>query len=195
MAKKDNRKNILSYDDKKIWKQVIKNIIPLKKDVPINAESEYIDDVGDDIVADIITKDTIKEPHEKAGVLENKAPKTGYSKGKPAKRSIHLGMSADIDKATFSKFKRGNLPIGARIDLHGYSKDKALQKLLGDIPTLRKMQKRCILIITGKGKGILRQNLDLWLNHENISPHILSYIQAQPKDGGEGAFYILLRKN
>ena len=54
-------------------------------------------------------------------------------------------------------------------------------------------------MITGKGRvsqdgGILRQMVPRWLNTPPSRDRVLSMSQAQPKDGGGGALYLLLRK-
>ena len=59
---------------------------------------------------------------------------------------------------------------------------------------------RCILVITGKKKtlsgsrGLIRENLPLWLKENELSNYILFHCYAIKKDGDDGARYILLRK-
>jgi DNA-nicking Smr family endonuclease len=57
--------------------------------------------------------------------------------------------------------------------------------------------KRMLLVVTGKGRdgvGVLRQSLPLWLNAPSIRPFVLAFDVASRKDGGEGAFYVLLKR-
>ena len=59
--------------------------------------------------------------------------------------------------------------------------------------------RRCILVVTGKGAwreggGVLREAVPRWLNEPALRQKVLSFSYAQPKDGGEGALYILLRR-
>ena len=59
-----------------------------------------------------------------------------------------------------------------------------------------------MLIITGKGgvkfsktsSGSIKQSLPAWINQGNLKNMILGFSIAKPKDGGDGAFYVLLRR-
>jgi DNA-nicking Smr family endonuclease len=52
---------------------------------------------------------------------------------------------------------------------------------------------RCVLVITGKG-GVLRAGVPRWINEQPSRSRVLAVMPAQPKDGGAGALYILLRR-
>jgi DNA-nicking Smr family endonuclease len=58
--------------------------------------------------------------------------------------------------------------------------------------------RRGLLIITGKGSadgtGVLRQAVPRWLAEPACRAMILAVEEAQPKDGGAGALYVLLRR-
>ncbi|MBV8538814.1 MAG: Smr/MutS family protein, partial [Alphaproteobacteria bacterium] len=58
---------------------------------------------------------------------------------------------------------------------------------------------RVLLVITGKGSvreggGVLRRNLPRWLAAGGNAPHVLRIEQAQLRHGGQGAYYVLLRR-
>jgi DNA-nicking Smr family endonuclease len=58
---------------------------------------------------------------------------------------------------------------------------------------------RTVLVITGKGgfgdaRGVLREAVPRWLNEGDLRPRVLSCAWAQPKHGGAGALYVLLRR-
>ena len=68
--------------------------------------------------------------------------------------------------------------------------------------------KRLLLIITGKGKstrtnffengshiGIIRKSLKSWLYESDMRTKILGIVSSHINHGGEGAFYIYLKKN
>lgn len=104
--------------------------------------------------------------------------------------------SSDIDRALYQRLIRGKLPIEAVLDLHGMGQEKALDALRRFIPSHAHRGRRMVLVITGKGErlqGVLRQNLPEWLNLSDLSSYVLKIAQAQPKDGGAGAYYVLLR--
>jgi DNA-nicking Smr family endonuclease len=112
---------------------------------------------------------------------------------------LAAGVSADVDARTLDRLRRGRLQPEARLDLHGLTQDKAHRALDRFISRARSSNMRCIIIITGKGRvseggGVLRNQVPQWLNAPGIRPGILAFSPAQPRDGGAGALYVLLRK-
>jgi DNA-nicking Smr family endonuclease len=104
-------------------------------------------------------------------------------------------QAKDLDRRTDQKLSRGKMAIEGRLDLHGLSQEQAHLALTPFILSSQALQKRCVLIITGKGKGILRDQLPIWLNQSPLTNLVLKVTHAQPKDGGSGAFYVYLRRN
>ncbi len=110
-----------------------------------------------------------------------------------------MGQGAGIDKRTVQRLKRGQLPIEARLDLHGLTQKEAHGRLDSFLSRAQDRGLRCVLVITGKGRvsqdgGVLRQMVPRWLNTPPSRGRVLSMSQAQPKDGGGGALYLLLRR-
>jgi DNA-nicking Smr family endonuclease len=107
--------------------------------------------------------------------------------------------AAGIDRKTHQKFKAGKMPIEGKLDMHGMTQNEAFPALLDFINRSFHSEKRCLIVVTGKGfmsknRGILKQSLPIWINNEDIRPKILSFCQARPTDGGSGAFYIFLKR-
>ena len=50
---------------------------------------------------------------------------------------------------------------------------------------------RTVIIVHGKGSGKLKAVVFSWLKDQE---NILAFSSAQPRDGGSGALYVLLRK-
>jgi DNA-nicking Smr family endonuclease len=104
-----------------------------------------------------------------------------------------------VDGATLSRLKRGRIEIDARIDLHGMDQRSAFATLLGFVDTASRQGRRALLVITGKGPaaqggGVLRRNVPGWLMASPVSGRILAIEPAHLRHGGEGAFYVLLRR-
>jgi DNA-nicking Smr family endonuclease len=105
-----------------------------------------------------------------------------------------------MDKRNATRLRRGELPIEGTLDLHGQASITAHNNVVQFIERAYAAQKRCLLVITGKGKrsaedgGILKKQLPLWLAQSGVQDKILAVTPAQPKDGGSGAFYVLLRR-
>lgn len=108
---------------------------------------------------------------------------------------------AGIDRRTARRLSQGQIPIEATLDLHGMSREKAHEALGAFLTRAAEEQKRCILVITGKGRmsvegsqGVLRKELPHWLELPPCREKVISFTQAKPHHGGDGAFYILLRR-
>jgi DNA-nicking Smr family endonuclease len=103
----------------------------------------------------------------------------------------------DMPLESFTRQQLRNHPIEARLDLHGYTQEEAYSALVRFIQTNYMQQRRALLIITGKGtegKGVLRQQLPRWLATDTLKDKILAIAPSRPEDGGQGAYYILLRR-
>ena len=109
------------------------------------------------------------------------------------------GASAGLDKRSAERLKRGQLTIDGRIDLHGMTQAEAHGALAAYLDRAQGATRRCILVITGKGRvseqgGVLRTMVPRWLNAPATRARVLAIAPAQPKDGGAGALYVLLRR-
>jgi DNA-nicking Smr family endonuclease len=118
-----------------------------------------------------------------------------------AKPTLAQGEYAGVDHNSARKLKRGKRLIEARLDLHGHSRERAHDALNQFIVGAAARGKRVVLVITGYGRqgtsgepGVLRSMLPRWLGDAPLRRHVLAFDVAQPKDGGPGAFYILLRR-
>jgi DNA-nicking Smr family endonuclease len=108
-----------------------------------------------------------------------------------------LDRFAGIDRASAERLKRGRLQIDARLDLHGMTQAEAHNALAGFVAGGRTAGRRCVLVITGRGVaggGVLRHAVPRWLDEPGLRRHLLAIAPAQPRDGGNGALYLLLRR-
>jgi DNA-nicking Smr family endonuclease len=104
-----------------------------------------------------------------------------------------------IDRATLERLRRGQVTVEARMDLHGMDQRQAFAALMGFLDTSSRLGRRALLIITGKGAagdggGVLRRNAPAWLMASPMAGRILATAPAHARHGGEGAFYVLLRR-
>jgi DNA-nicking Smr family endonuclease len=110
-----------------------------------------------------------------------------------------LGSFAGVDRANAERLKRGLHPIAATLDLHGMTQAEAHARLAGFIEAASAAGHRCVLVVTGRGlapdgPGILKRSVPRWLEEAGMRRHILAMAQAQPRHGGAGALYLLLRR-
>ena len=106
-----------------------------------------------------------------------------------------------IDRRTNDRLRRGQMPVEARLDLHGMTQADAHAALIRFVGSGRQRGLRCVLVITGRGspdareeRGVLKRMFPRWLATAPLRDHVLSYAQARQRDGGGGAFYVLLRR-
>lgn len=119
------------------------------------------------------------------------------------------GGAPGMDRRLQLRLKRGQIPIEARIDLHGMSREKAHVALNGFLARQEALGRRCVLVITGKSRpdwhrpawgadereiGVIRRALPGWLRDYPNKERVLAFTSAQPQDGGKGAWYVLLRR-
>ena len=98
---------------------------------------------------------------------------------------------------TRRRLARGTLPIEARLDLHGLSLAEAERALSAFVAQARGQGHVWLLVITGKGvrgEGKLRRALPEWLERGALAGQIVEYGPAAANHGGDGAFYLRVRR-
>tara|TARA_B100001564_G_scaffold353024_1_gene361364 strand:+ start:592 stop:1131 length:540 start_codon:yes stop_codon:yes gene_type:complete len=109
------------------------------------------------------------------------------------------------------ELKRGKVKIDRKLDLHGFSLVEAHQKFKNEVIKNYSKNKRCLLVITGKGVykktekeegkpprlfyGKIKNSILNWIKEDDIQKYILTYQDAGIEHGGDGAVFIYLRKN
>jgi len=170
-----------SADDEILWQEVTSGVQKLKTDTRVH------------------TAKTLKKRASKEKTLTVPFDKN-FS------HTPSLNTKADIDKQTLKRFKKEEFGIEALLDLHGFTVDAAFSAVKRFIISSYNQNKRAVMIITGKGlphkeqdifapKGSLKQSVPLWLQSDELKNMILTFIHPSPKLGGNGALYILLRRN
>ncbi len=102
-----------------------------------------------------------------------------------------------IQKRVFKKLRRGQYIIIDKLDLHGLNIKQAKKLLLHFLESALQVEGSCVSIIHGKGhrsgnkEPVIKRQTNHWLKQH---PRVLAFHSAQPKDGGTGAVYVLLRR-
>ncbi len=102
-----------------------------------------------------------------------------------------------LDRRSWQRLRRGRMPIEGVLDLHGMTQDEAFEALTRFVTLKQEQGARCVLVITGRGLragGVLRHMLPRWLETPAIRTRVVVYATARAEHGGEGAFYLLLRR-
>lgn len=158
--------------DAAVWEEAVRDVAPLRRRLPPAPSPP---------------------PAPQSGATA--VPADGRRQPEPAS----LDRPAGLDRATAQRLKRGLRPIEARLDLHGMTQVEAHRALTEFLRVSNEAGRRCLLVITGRGfgaerPGILRNTVPRWLDAAGLRRQVLAVVAAQPRHGGAGAFYVLLRR-
>lgn len=101
-----------------------------------------------------------------------------------------------LQNKRIKQFIRGEIRQSDYLDLHQMTVEKARSAVLNFLLRSREHNYSCVRIIHGKGKLLqggakLKNYVNCWLMQ---IPWMLAFSSAQPRDGGAGALYVLLRR-
>lgn len=108
-----------------------------------------------------------------------------------------LFAAPGLQLSQLKKLRRGHIPWQAGIDLHGQTIDQARDSLSLFIRDCQQQRLRVVLVVHGKAyseagqQALLKSYVNDWLRQ---LPVVVAFCSAQPKDGGSGAVYVLLRQ-
>ena len=173
----------IADEDRRLWEYVVKTVTPIagrRQKRPAADEAP--------------PKQPAKRPSWRSGALEIHLKSAEISLSDNEARQKILPQAPD-------RLRRGKMPVEAVLDLHGLHQNAAQERLFSFLRQSSALGRRCVLVITGKGSGnapgepgVLRRMLPHWLEMDPVAGLVLSFSPARPKDGGGGAFYILLRR-
>mgnify|MGYP003951380317 CR=1 FL=1 len=142
-------------------------------------------------------------------VKKNKTNQNNIKSHKPhttIKSSEFRLEKIDLKKA----IRRGLYKVEKKIDFHGKTLIESEERFNSAIIECYNSNKRCLLFVTGKGlfksknidnsdkpklyHGIIRSSFVEWAKSKKLSKYILDFEQASIEHGGDGAFYVYLRK-
>ena len=117
-----------------------------------------------------------------------------------------LPQGKGLDGRTAQRLAQGKMTIDARLDLHGRTLPEAHAAVRAFILKEFARESRCLLVITGKGmrdesdvwfereRGGIRRQFRDWLADADLTAMVLAVTPARASHGGDGAFYVLLRR-
>jgi DNA-nicking Smr family endonuclease len=179
-------------DDATLWQRVAEGIAPL----PAKAKRK---------TAKIARPAPPAKPEQPAKPVKPVKAKLPPAKpAPPPLPPLAHGLAPGLDAASLERLRRGKMPIEAKLDLHGFTLEAAHKALADFVARSAERERRALLVITGKGgraagdgetpRGTLRESVPRWLNEPALRSKILAFAQAQPKHGGAGALYVLLKR-
>jgi DNA-nicking Smr family endonuclease len=180
MIAASGRNAILDEEDAALWAHVAGQVNPLRKapkrapaQPPANARKQ-------------------ESPRPAPAAPQTSAPRAEHKPLMPESRE-RLHRTAE------RRMRRGSVEVADRLDLHGLTRDEAHRAVMRFLSGLASDGGRIALVITGKGtmkggEGVLRSELPRWLSEGTLARSVLAWRPAAPRHGGEGAFYVLLRR-
>ncbi len=174
-------------DDSRLWRAVTADIAPLQRKRPAKRAPPAV-----------APEPPTKEPAKQAKAVAK--PTQAPAKPKPPELPpLEPGAAAGVDKRTAQRLRRGQLGIEARLDLHGLTQAEAHHRLDHFLAEAYETGLRNLLVITGKGRvseqgGILRRMVPRWLAQPPNRARVIAVSEAQPKHGGAGALYVLVKR-
>jgi DNA-nicking Smr family endonuclease len=196
----------LTGDEQALWRYVATSITPIKAKHHVRKHGAAIEP-SDDAETPLPPRSPSRAKSAPAPVAP--MPNARLVATTPARATPAL---ADFDPRKAKKISTGRAGIDARLDLHGMRQDDALAHLRSFLFDAHARGHKTVLVITGKGRaaddpttpyvdtldrhprGVLRRNLPHWLAEPDLRPIIVSYTQASQRHGGDGAFYVELRR-
>jgi len=177
------RPRALTLEERKLWAQVARAVVPLKGRAPLEAVEP--------------------EPAAAPPAPPASAPPRPSPARAPAPR---LPPLAPLERRVKTELRRGARAVDAVLDLHGLRQDAAHHALIGFLRRAQAARLGLVLVITGKGapgldialfeeRGILRRVVPHWLRLPDLRPLVLGFEEAAPHHGGAGALYVRLRRS
>jgi DNA-nicking Smr family endonuclease len=194
----------LTGEEQALWRYVATSITPIKAKPHVRrggAATEGADDA-----------DAPVPPRRPSRAKSAPSPPPSPSARIAAPAARATPPLADFDPRKAKKISSGRVGIDARIDLHGMRQDDALARLRAFLFDAHARGLKTVLVITGKGRaqddptmpyvdtldrfprGVLRRNLPHWLAEPDLRAIVVSITQASQRHGGDGAFYVELRR-
>jgi DNA-nicking Smr family endonuclease len=195
----------LSGGETALWRHVATSIQPLKAKSRVRRHGITIDAAHE---PDLTVPE--RRPARAKATSAPAPPPHATTSTNKAKATPPL---ADFDPRKAKKISTGRVHIDARLDLHGMRQDDAHSRLRAFVFDAHARGLKTVLIITGKGRdvdditlsyvdtldrtprGVLRRNLPRWLAEPDLRALVVSYTQAAQHHGGDGAFYVELRRH
>lgn len=145
-------------------------------------------------------------------LFKNKSPTTINKTDNTISKKINSNFNISYGEIN-RNLKRGKIKVDRRLDLHGYGLLEAHEKFKNEVIKLYNNNKRCLLVITGKGShtsfrkdkvfeevrprlfnGKIKNSIISWIHDESLKHYILTHQKPGNEYGGDGAIYVYLRK-
>lgn len=182
-----------------LWTEVKRTIVPLRPEREVLSAPEPVDEPLPLPPAEPPKPQLRRDWTVGSAAVPSAAP--SYARKPPQL------IERPIEPKLRRKLMRGQMEIDGTIDLHGMRQVEARAALVRFINARVNRGDRTVLVITGKGlkktdetatviieRGVLRSMLPMWLNEPDLAPLIAGWGASAQGHGGEGAFYVRLKR-
>jgi len=136
----------------------------------------------------------MKKISERDLLLWRKTNKDNPSEYEEMIRNLEAPTPTSLPREVLKKLANKRLQTDATLDLHGYDKISAMEQVIKFIQCSLNSRCKYVCIITGKGKGLVRDSVLSYLKEKDSFPFVVGYSSAHRLQGGDGAIIIHLRK-
>lgn len=194
-------------EELELWNKVVRHADPMHPDRPVQAEPKAAAAKPGPGKQTPVKQGPAMPAHKSFRVGETAPPRpTGHDLAPRIDEHVKQ-HPVRMDQKRFAQMKKGRLNPEARIDLHGKTLSQAHPALIRFILDAAADDRRLVLVITGKGKvrdepgpiperhGVLRHQVPHWLNSMPLKPYVLQIAEAHMRHGGQGAYYVYLKRS
>lgn len=177
----------LSAEDRRIWARVSGSVTParVRKALRITVEPPAVVPVKDA---------RAMPPRPSGGSPASRSP--SRTPALPSRAPAHSGPEP-LEPRRQRRLSRERDPIEASIDLHGFGRFEAEDRLRTFLNQAQARGLRAVLVITGQGRrggGVIRASIQEWLQAHALRGVVSGFSPAHRRHGGDGAFYVTLRR-
>jgi DNA-nicking Smr family endonuclease len=178
---------VIKNDDRKLFRQAVRDVVPLPPDAPRRAQSSPAEPLPPVPVQSLLDDRAVLRESALGPRSVDDALDSGNEES-----FLRPGLQREL----LRKLRRGHWVVQGELDLHGLSTNEARDQVSEFIALCVRREWRCVRIIHGKGLGsprrepVLKGKLKLWLARRE---QVLAYCQAPANQGGGGALLVLLQ--
>lgn len=178
----------LTPDDRRLWSRVAGTVTP-----PRVRKAARVPVEGPAHAPDLISASPARAA-ARPGVKRTPPPVLAEPRAQPARAKA---APEDVEPNRKRRLTRERDPIEARIDLHGFGRFDAEDQLRAFLTACQARGLRAVLVITGQGRlggGVIRASFADWMHAPALRTVVSGYSVAHQRHGGNGAFYVTLRR-
>lgn len=181
--------NGLTPEDRRIWTRVAGSVVTprTRKAARVTPGAETPPEI---VVTPIERpRPLVKASSKRIAVAPPAEKRPSPNKPKPAPEGLEPRRK--------QRLSRERDPIEARIDLHGFGRFEAEDQLRGFLTSCQARGMRAVLVITGQGRmggGVIRSAFAEWMHSPVLRGVVSGFTIAHQKHGGNGAFYVTLKR-